>query len=114
MARTLPDSPVHTSFYDPARTYPELASLDVRPGDRLVVAVEARDNDTVGIGYGTVTYASTYPGQTKPTTELNVELFYKARLTKWVSFEPDLQYVLHPGGAPTDALVGGFRFKFKL
>lgn len=69
-------------------------------------------NDTVGVGYGTVTYAHALPGQ--PTTELNLELFYKARLTRWLSLEPDLQYVLHPGGRATDAVVGGLRFKFKL
>lgn len=31
MARSLPGSPVHTSFFDPARTYPELAALDIHP-----------------------------------------------------------------------------------
>ncbi|MFM7060986.1 MAG: glycosyltransferase [Actinomycetes bacterium] len=31
MARALPESPVHTSFYEPARTYPDLATLDIRP-----------------------------------------------------------------------------------
>lgn len=31
MARALPASPVYTSFYDPAHTYPELTSLDIRP-----------------------------------------------------------------------------------
>ena len=31
MARTLPGSAVHTSFFDPDRTYPELAALDIHP-----------------------------------------------------------------------------------
>lgn len=31
MAHALPGSPVHTSFYDPDRTYPELGGIDVRP-----------------------------------------------------------------------------------
>ena len=31
MARALPGAPVHTSFFDPTRTYPELATLDIHP-----------------------------------------------------------------------------------
>ena len=43
--------------------------------------------------------------------ELTLELTYRAVLAPWLSIQPDLQYVIHPGGDPQvdDALVLGLR-----
>lgn len=45
--------------------------------------------------------------------ELIVEATYLAALTPWLSIQPDLQYVINPGGDPRlgDALVLGMRVK---
>lgn len=38
--------------------------------------------------------------------ELILESFYKASLTPWATLQPDLQYIIHPGGTYSNALVG--------
>lgn len=45
--------------------------------------------------------------------ELIVEASYRAIVTPWLSVQPDLQYVAHPGGVAgrRDALVPGVRVK---
>jgi porin len=37
--------------------------------------------------------------------ELALETFYKVQLTKWAAVQPDLQYIVNPGGQYPDALV---------
>jgi carbohydrate-selective porin OprB len=51
------------------------------------------------------------PGQ---GSELFVEAFYKFRITKFMSLQPDVQYYRTPGGDGRDALLVGTRLKFKL
>lgn len=46
--------------------------------------------------------------------ELAVETFYNFFLTPAVSLQPDLQYVINPGGEYSDALVGTLRLKVNL
>jgi porin len=38
--------------------------------------------------------------------ELALETFYKVQFTPWASFQPDFQYIAHPGGQYPAALVG--------
>ena len=43
------------------------------------------------------------------------ELFYRFQLTPWLYLRPDLQYIVHPGGAGnSDALVGTLRVELTL
>ena len=46
-----------------------------------------------------------------PDFEASVEVSYQANLAPWLSLQPDLQYIIHPGGSPRygDALVLGLR-----
>jgi porin len=46
-----------------------------------------------------------------PSFESVVELTYSIRLAPAIALQPDLQYVLHPGGSRQygNALVAGFR-----
>ncbi len=44
MAEAFPDAPIHTSLYQPATTFPEFASLDVRPSSLNRVAALRRDH----------------------------------------------------------------------
>ena len=47
--------------------------------------------------------------------ELAGELFYRLHLTPWLQLQPDLQYIVHPGGAGLpDALVGTLRLELAL
>lgn len=41
--------------------------------------------------------------------ELALEAFYRANLTGWLNFEPDLQYIVNPGGRYANALVATLR-----
>jgi len=61
-------------------------------------------DDTLGLGAGHVR------GDPDPP-ETFIELFYKARFTKWFSLEPDVQMFFHPGDR---VLVAGIRGKVKL
>jgi porin len=73
-----------------------------------------RQDDTVGIGAGWFTVGQQRNGTPGPGSETFVEVFYKWRLTKFVSFQPDVQYYRTPGGDGRDALIVGTRLKFKL
>jgi porin len=42
--------------------------------------------------------------------ELALEVFYRLPITRGVTFMPDLQYIVQPGGQYPDALVGTLRF----
>jgi len=79
-----------------------------------------RTNDTIGLGgnYFTLAEPTATGGAPASTThmasEWSLEAFYKARLTNFLSLQPDVQWFRHPGGTGRDALVGGIRFKAKL
>lgn len=79
--------------------------------------IPTRDDDTVGIGIG---YAQLSNGArnslaadgSNPTgAEMVIELTYQAHLTRWLVIQPDLQYIINPGGATdlSNAFVVGGR-----
>jgi carbohydrate-selective porin OprB len=73
----------------------------------------ARMDDTVGLGFGYITLAQQTNGTPGPGSEVFFELFYKWRLTHFLSLQPDLQYYRTPGGDGQDALLVGIRLKVK-
>ncbi|MFA7345626.1 MAG: carbohydrate porin [Terrimicrobiaceae bacterium] len=79
--------------------------------------VPTRDDDTIGIGFG---YAQISAGARSsladedfsPTgAEMVIELTYQAAITPSLIVQPDLQYIIHPGGTTGlgNALVIGAR-----
>jgi porin len=79
--------------------------------------IPTRDNDTIGIGFG---YAQLSNGArnglrdegVNPTgAEMVIELTYQAEITPWLIVQPDLQYIINPGGTTglNNALVIGGR-----
>ena len=75
-----------------------------------------RDLDVLGLGGTIAQFADA--ARTRDPYELAVETFYRLRFTQWVSLKPDLQYIVHPGGAGVapaaairDALVGTLRLE---
>jgi porin len=76
--------------------------------------IGTRQDDTVGVGFGWFTVAQQVNGTPGPGTEFFVEIFYKWRMTKFMSLQPDVQYYRTPGGDGQDALLVGARLKFKL
>jgi porin len=73
-----------------------------------------RQDDTVGLGLGWLAVTRQLLGTPGRGSEVSVELFYKWRLSHFLSLQPDFQYYFHPGGDGRDALLAGARLKVKL
>ena len=80
-------------------------------------AVPGRDQDQLGLGLGWVRFgapfrrASALQGEPLTEGEVNLELTYRMPLAPWLVVQPDVQYVMDPGGVRGrgDALVLGLR-----
>ncbi|MEM6582138.1 MAG: carbohydrate porin [Pseudomonadota bacterium] len=69
----------------------------------------SRDSDLLGFGVTYITPSDDL-GSNGPTREqTNLELFYIANLTPWLSIQPDVQWVENVGGTDEDATVIGAR-----
>ncbi len=82
--------------------------------------VPGRDKDQAGLaiaraGFGApARRAALLGGSELGDSETTLEATYRWVLTDWLSLQPDLQYVVHPGGDPAlgNALVVGLRLGF--
>jgi porin len=76
-----------------------------------------RPEDQAGIAFADIAFgepfrrASALAGDPETRHELMIEATYRAPITPWLALQPDLQYVVNPGGntALRDALVAGLR-----
>jgi len=79
--------------------------------------IPGREEDQVGVAvaYGAVSQGAkarlAATGSSSPGYEIAVEMTYAANLTEWISIQPNLQVILHPGGTTdlSDAVVLGMR-----
>lgn len=74
--------------------------------------IDGRPQDTAGFGFALVRFTDDTTLFPKPY-ECTLEAFYILQVTPWLSIQPDLQFVIDPGGnavAKSDALVGILRF----
>ena len=79
-----------------------------------------RDKDQVGLAIdragfgGPARDAAHLNGTSLHNAETTIEATYRYALTDWLNVQPDVQYVVHPSGAPQlrNALVIGVRFAF--
>lgn len=79
--------------------------------------IPTRDDDTLGVGfaYAQLTSgakdAAVNEGSVGVRSEMVLEATYQAQITKWLSVQPDLQFIIHPGGTQDldNALVIGGR-----
>ncbi|MGO8702735.1 MAG: carbohydrate porin [Candidatus Brocadiia bacterium] len=69
--------------------------------------IAARAGDVIGLS-PQYAHISSQAGLAHPY-ELAVETFYQWQLTAWAFVQPDIQYIVHPGGAYPNALVGTLR-----
>ena len=72
-----------------------------------------RDEDVSGVGVAHARLSSRMKEIDGRTHETAIEWFYKVRLTKYLMVQPDLQYILNPGGDGRNALAGGLRFEIR-
>ena len=88
-------------------------------GATLFGLVPRRDNDEIGLGVAAAHNGSQYiasqrqQGRRADTSEVTLELTYLAQLTRGLTMQPSIQYVMNPGTDPErrDALVAVFRFE---
>ena len=71
---------------------------------------KGRDDDRLGVGVASVGFSQRLHPDHK-TYEAAIETFYKIQTTPFSSFQPDLQYILHPGGFRPNATTVGFRYQ---
>ena len=78
-----------------------------------------RKDDQVGLSFASANFGDRYrrgqrlAGASGDRREVVVEAVYNAILASWLSLQPDVQYVVNPGGDPHlgDAVVVGIRIK---
>ncbi len=95
-------------LYAPANQ--NLVDLSINGGITIAAPLPGRDDDIVGLGVGYAhvsSRAAAYdrdvvalgnPGYPVRSSETFVEATYQAQVTPWLQMEPDIQYVMHPGG----------------
>lgn len=79
--------------------------------------IPTRDNDTLGIGFGYAQLSNgarnslQEEGSSPIGAEMVLEFTYQAQVTPWLVVQPDLQYIINPGGTTdlNNALVIGGR-----
>jgi porin len=85
-----------------------LISFFVNGGATLTAPLPGRDNDTAGIDFGLgkvspdAAAADRDAGLAPRTTEELFELTYQAQATPWLILQPDMQFVVNPGGGIPD------------
>lgn len=101
-----------------------VANEDLNPLDRYVGAgivatglVPGRPDDQAGFAIAHARFGS--PARRvrgdAERHETTLELTYSAQVTDWLRLQPDIQYVINPGGRPDlgNALVVGLRFELR-
>ncbi|NOZ23197.1 MAG: carbohydrate porin [Planctomycetes bacterium] len=72
--------------------------------------IPGRDADVFGIALAHARLSWRMKRIDGRTHETAMECFYKMQVTPYLTVQPDIQYILNPGGDGKDALVGGLRF----
>ena len=81
---------------------------------------KGRDEDQVGLAIGVAEFgdpfrrSSALGGNPLDAREVIIEATYRAPVAPWLTLQPDLQYVIGPGGRPaaSNALIVGLRAEF--
>ncbi len=86
---------------------------------RGIISGRDHDNTVIGVSYGR--FGSDYSEANistkgnKPTGETVIELAYRIQFTKFMTLQPDIQYIINPAGLSEidDALALGIRLNLK-
>ena len=79
--------------------------------------IPTRDDDTIGLAFAYAQLSNgarnslSDEGLSPVGAEMVIELSYQAQLTRWLTLQPDLQYIINPGATSTinNALIIGAR-----
>lgn len=81
--------------------------MNIAYGITAVPTFLGREDDLIGLGVTTVRLSSVFTDAGAAAnidyekSETAVELTYLAQITPWFSIQPDLHYIINPGGDPT-------------
>lgn len=92
-------------FLDGGQTHQNINAIDQHIGGGITWTglLAERPEDVIGFSpqFAHISNQTDLPY----SYELAVETFYRLKLTPWATVQPDLQYIVHPGGQYPDALV---------
>lgn len=76
--------------------------------------IPKRDNDIVGIAVGSGNFARrlndvTYDNGGRVGSETVIEAFYRLKVNNWFYLQPDIQYIMNPGGMYPNSVAVGLR-----
>jgi len=80
-------------------------------GCQYVGLIPTRDNDVTGLGLFHAGLSGRVQALERRYSETAIELFHKFQITPSLSFKPDAQYIVNPGGDGRDALAFGLRME---
>ena len=99
-----------------------LIEFSINAGISLKAPLPGRDNDSFGVGYGVAKVganargldqdaAAFSPGTFSPvrSSETFVEVTYQFQITPWWQLQPDIQYIVSPGGGIGNPAAPGTR-----
>jgi len=69
--------------------------------------IPKRPDDSIGIGFAAAAFNPDLAGM---KDETSIEIYYYATIRDWFIVQPDIQYILNPGGTGKNAFVTGVRF----
>ena len=119
--KAAPDSPRVLSVFLRGLTAPtkqNLIDVSLNGGLTLTAPLEGRDDDTVGLGFGYAHLSSRAQAYDRDVAILNgnltpvrssetfIEATYQAQIAPWLQVQPDLQYVMSPGGGVNNPVTG--------
>ncbi len=88
-----------------------LVDFGFNGGVTLTAPLPGRDNDQAGLDFGVAHVSSraadaaVASGTRRPGTETLIEATYQAQATTWLVLQPDVQYVINPGGGIDDPMT---------
>ncbi len=126
--RAAPDSPRLLSVFARVLTAPSdrnLIDTSVDGGVTLAAPLPGRDDDMAGLGFGYAHVSSRAAGYDQDvrlgnsltpvrSSEWFLEATYQAAITPWLQLQPDVQYVIRPGGGVLNPLQPTQKIKDEL
>jgi porin len=93
-----------------------LIEHSIAGGINCTGCIPTRDHDVMGIGFDVAILSTEDGAGVDKRSETAIELFYKIQILPWLAVQPDVQYIINPGGVSEqdDALVAILRVMVNL